>query len=200
MTVPATVFKDRWIWVVDKPFGLAAQRTARGEDGVLEVLRKQDPRVALHHRLDRTASGLMVLGLNPRANKGLARGFREHTIEREYEAIVDGRMADRVQDSPVDGKASRTHFECLTQAEGMTRLRCRLETGRKHQIRVHASVLGHPILGDRRYGGDVGRAWPRLALHASRLAFEHPVTSEDLTFTSEVPADLSKLWALMDSS
>lgn len=200
MNGPTTVFRDRWIWVVDKPFGLASQRTAKGEAGVLEQLREIDASVALHHRLDQTASGLMVLARHPKANPGLARAFRDHAVEREYEAVVDGRMDSGIQRSAVDGKAAITHFTCQAQAEGMSRVRCRLETGRKHQIRIHLSLRGHPILGDRRYGGEVGRAWPRLALHAVRLAFEHPVTAEPLSFSSEVPADLAPLWAVLMSS
>lgn len=193
----ATVFRDRWLWVVDKPAGLATQDDG-GEDLTAQLAR-QVPYLGVHHRLDQPASGLVLFTLDEGVNAAIAAGFREHTIRRTYLAVLDGELAAPATWAwKVDGKSARTHVEPLGRAGGRTAARVTLETGRKHQIRVHAGLAGLPLVGDRRYGGDAGRAWPRLALHAARLELDHPIPTErglgPLALAAPLPADLAPLW------
>ena len=161
---------------------------------VFSELSKRFPYVGLHHRLDQAASGLVLLTLDPSVNAAIARGFREHTIERTYLAVLVGSVDDTVWDRPVEGKAARTHVHVVGRGAGLSAVELRLETGRTHQIRQHAAMAGRPIAGDRRYGGEAGRRWPRLALHACRLAFIHPKAGAKITVESPIPSELSPLW------
>lgn len=192
------LYEDRWLVVVDKPSGLPTQGTRAGEPGVFELLDRQRSYVALHHRLDRPASGLVLLGLSRQANPGLAAAFREHRIQRTYLAVLVGSLtADTTWAWPVEGKPARTQVRVLSTRSGFTAVELRLHTGRKHQLRRHAAMAGLPLAGDRRYGGEAGRAWPRLALHATRLELSHPVTGQALKVESPLPADLQGLWSLL---
>lgn len=195
-----TVFRDRWLWVVDKPAGLATQD--EGGQDLAALLGRQVPYLGVHHRLDQPASGLVLFTTHESANAAIAAGFREHTIRRTYLAVLDGELDGPVTWAwKVDGKNARTHAVPLGRAGGRTAVELTLETGRKHQIRVHAALAGLPLVGDRRYGGDAGRAWPRLALHAARLTLDHPLAHTDrdgprsLALTAPLPADLAALWA-----
>jgi 23S rRNA-/tRNA-specific pseudouridylate synthase len=187
-------YEDEWLLVVDKPSGVPTQRTETGEPGLYEALLKGFPGLALHHRLDRGASGLVIFGKHTKANKGLTDGFRDHTIERTYFAVLDGEVKDVRWEKPLDGKPARTDVTAVGRGEGATAAEIRLHTGRTHQIRRHAALVGRPVLGDRRYGGEAGDRWPRLALHAGRLALKHPVTGKRLEVASPVPSDLRSLW------
>lgn len=194
------VYEDRWILVVDKPAGLPTQGTRAGEPGVYELLAALHRYVALHHRLDRPASGLVLLGLDRAANPGLAQAFREHSIERTYLAVLAGELPrDCTWSWPVEGKPARTQVRLVSRASGFSAVELRLHTGRKHQLRVHAAMAGLPLAGDRRYGGEAGRAWPRLALHAARLSLAHPVTGALLEVEAPLPEDLRSLWELVGS-
>ena len=189
-----TIHQDRWLIVVDKPYGLPTQAPKGGGANLYDQLRKVHPYVGLHHRLDTPASGLLLLTLSKQANANIAQGFREGWIHRSYLAVVLGDPgATGAWSTPVDGKTARTRFTRLSSRDGMSVIRCTLETGRTHQVRRHAAEAGHPLLGDRRHGGAAGRAWPRLALHAALLELDHPVTEEPLRITAPVPADLSEL-------
>jgi 23S rRNA-/tRNA-specific pseudouridylate synthase len=190
------VFEDRWLIVVDKDAGLPSQGTRAGEAGVFERLRPTHAKLALHHRLDRSASGLLVLARHPDANAGLARAFATHTARREYHAVLCGDVGPSVWSWPIDGERAVSRVEPLGADAGFVAARMTLETGRKHQLRRHAALAGAPIAGDRRYGGDAALAWPRLALHATRLSLRHPVTGVELTFDSPLPPTLTDLWAL----
>ncbi len=188
-----TVYRDRWLWVVDKPAGLATQDD--GGDDLVSLLRPQVPYLGVHHRLDQPASGLVLFTTHESVNAAIAEGFREHKIRRTYLAVLDGDLEAPVTWAwKVDGKNARTHTAPLGRAGGRTAVELTLETGRKHQIRVHAALAGLPLVGDRRYGGDSGRAWPRLALHAARLALDHPAGAGPLAIEAALPADLLPLW------
>jgi 23S rRNA pseudouridine1911/1915/1917 synthase len=187
-----------------------------------------DPTVrpGLVHRLDRDTTGLMVIAKNDVSHAALARQFADRTIRRRYLAIVwgvpaaaQGRMEswlgrdarDRKKVSVVPegrGKWAATTYERLESLQYTAVVRFRLETGRTHQIRVHAAHMGHPVFGDRTYGGDrvrygpdtgARRAFlanllevlPRQALHAQTLGFRHPATGEDLDFEAAVPSDMT---------
>jgi 23S rRNA-/tRNA-specific pseudouridylate synthase len=190
--IPREVFRDRWILVVDKPAGLPSQAPKGGGDNVHDLLRASEPYVALHHRLDAAASGLLLVGLDRSVNAALAEAFRAHAIARTYLAVGCGDARDGVWDRPVEGQAASTRVEVVGRGGGRSALRLRPETGRKHQLRVHAALAGVPLLGDRAYGGDPAE---RLALHAAELALVHPATGETVTLSSPLPPELLGAWA-----
>lgn len=189
------IFRDRWLLVVDKPHGCPTQRTRADEDGLYELLTARYGRVGLHHRLDRPASGLVLFTLDPAADRPVAEAFRRHRVQRRYLAVLYGDVADAQWTLPVEGKPARTDVRRLGGASALTAAELALHTGRKHQIRVQAALAGVPVVGDRRYGGVAGRRWPRLALHAWRLALDHPITGERLDLRAPLPDDLRLLWA-----
>lgn len=181
------------------------------------------PRAGLVHRLDKDTSGLLVVALTPAAHTRLVAAMAARRIKREYDALVNGAMTaggtidapigrdphNRLRMAVVDGgRPAVTHYRVHQRFTHHTHLRVRLETGRTHQIRVHLSYLKHPIAGDAVYGGRLARGvgmapalreslrlFPRQALHARELAFQHPVDGRELRFIAEPPADLQTLLA-----
>ena len=215
------VFEDEHLLVVDKPAGLVVHPGAGNPSGTLvnALLRKgiaggQEPdRPGVVHRLDRDTSGLMVVAKGEPAYSALVAALSERRVKREYRAIVvgEGLPATGTVDSPVGrdpvnptlmaagvGRPAVTRFEVLREAAGHAMLRVRLETGRTHQIRVHLSAIGHPVYADPLYGTPVPDR--RIWLHAERLAFEHPVTGEELEFESAIPEDLRESAVELDGS
>lgn len=181
-----------------------------------EGSRGQQPRLRVVHRLDKGTSGLVVFARTPLAERALGKQFHAHTVLRRYLALVPGRVqAQRVQTNLVrdrgdgrrgstlvegEGKVAITHLEVAEQLPGYTLVRCRLETGRTHQIRIHLAELGHPVCGDKVYvHGRDGRlredrsGAPRLALHAAELGFEHPESRQLLRWEMPLPQDLQRL-------
>jgi 23S rRNA pseudouridine1911/1915/1917 synthase len=192
------VHEDADLVVVDKPSGLLTAPTPEGDRGTLaHALGRALGPVLVVHRLDLETSGLLVFARTEEANRALAERFRTHDLDREYVAVLAGATAfdARTIEAPVAGRRAVTHVAVVERfGERATLVRCRLETGRTHQIRLHALEVGHPVLGDRRYGAapPAGLAPPpRLALHATRLGFRHPRTGEALTFDSPWPPDLA---------
>lgn len=214
-----TVYEDDAIVVVDKPAGLVVHPGA-GHEGVTLVngLLARFPdvegvgevhRPGIVHRLDRGTSGLMVVARTAEAHEALVEQLATHEMGREYRALAWGTFETRrgTIDAPVgrsrrdplrmtvaaDGREARTHYEVLLAFEDpeVTLLACHLETGRTHQIRVHLRGIGRPVVGDDLYGGvRPGLAVGRPFLHAARLSLHHPVTDEEMTFESPLPADL----------
>lgn len=189
-------YRDRWLLVVDKPSGLPSQPAQEGgRRHVYGILAGRERYVGLHHRLDTPASGLLVLTLDPAANAGLARDLRERRVRRLYLGLVLGDPgAEGRWDAPIDRQPALTRWRRLGSQGGTSVLLLSLETGRTHQIRRHASEAGHPLLGDRRYGGAAGRAAPRLALHAVGLALTHPITGAPLRVRAPLPEDVAPLF------
>jgi 23S rRNA pseudouridine1911/1915/1917 synthase len=219
------VYSDDHVVVIDKPAGLVVHPGAGADTGTLvhgllaidpSIAQVGDPeRPGIVHRLDKGTSGLLVVARNAEAYEGLVAMLAAREVERRYVAVVWGHLEhDRgVVDAPLgrsrrdrtrqavvaDGREARTHYEVRLRADEpatVSVLECRLETGRTHQIRVHLAAIGHPVVGDERYGGlregiDIGRP----ALHAQSLGFEHPVTGAWLHFEAEPPADLAELLA-----
>lgn len=189
-----------------------------------------DPRLGLVHRIDKDTSGLLVVAKTPDAKTNLGRQFFNKTTKREYVAMVWGRpdpssgtVATNIGRSPKDrlimttfpldgpdGKRAVTHYQTIEEFGHVSLVKCVLETGRTHQIRVHMRSLGHPLFNDARYGGDrvlrgvpsstyqsfVSNCFdlcPRQALHARTLGFVHPETNQEMFFTCDIPADMTAL-------
>jgi 23S rRNA pseudouridine1911/1915/1917 synthase len=184
---PRIVYHDEHVAVVEKPAGVVTAPTREGDRGSLVDLIEREllpgARVFLVHRLDRMTSGLLVVACSELASRVLSERLRTHDVEREYLAVVRGRLAGtgQVLDAPIGGRRAVTHVlttEAL--ADEATLVRARLETGRTHQIRIHLAGIGHPVLGDRQYGAgkrrrleSTGRATSE-ADSGSRLRVQSP--------------------------
>jgi 23S rRNA pseudouridine1911/1915/1917 synthase len=208
------VHRDDDLLVVDKPAGLVVHPASshRGEtlvDRLSELAGGgESERPGIVHRLDKDTSGLMVVARNEDAHRELSRQIKAREVQREYLALVEGALGSRTGtiDAPLGRdrrrrtrrsvrgageREARTHFEVLEQLAADTYVRARLETGRTHQIRVHFASIGHPVAGDAEYGGRARHGLQRQFLHAAHLSFTHPATSEELSFSSELPPDLA---------
>ncbi len=207
-------YEDEHLIVVDKPAGVVVH-PARGHwTGTLAQALAgvgaggDDPwRAGIVHRLDRETSGLLVVAKNDAVHRALKSLIAQRSLRREYLTLVDGRPSARTGtiDAPIgrhrrdralmsieadEPREARTHFEIERLLPASTLLRVTLETGRTHQIRVHMAAIGHPVCGDRQYGVAGRYGLRRQFLHATRLAFEHPVTHEPVDVTSPLPEDL----------
>jgi 23S rRNA pseudouridine1911/1915/1917 synthase len=196
----SVVFEDDDLVVVEKPPGLLTAPTPESDRNNLADLlsrRPGAPPVQVVHRIDLETSGLVVFAKSALANKQLSARFRDHDLERRYLAVLDGRFPEHTKrvDRPVGGKRAVTHFQIQERfGHAATLVLCRLETGRTHQIRLHAAAVGHSVLGDGRYGAATAAASlprpPRMALHATLLAVAHPRDGRPLSFESPWPRDL----------
>jgi 23S rRNA pseudouridine1911/1915/1917 synthase len=206
-------YEDEHLLVVDKGPGLVVH-PARGhrEDTLSQLLAPLlaggDPeRAGIVHRLDRDTSGLLVVSRSPQAHRLLQRALANRQIEREYLALVEGRppartgtieapigrdprIRTRMTVGGVSPREARTHFTLERALAGTSLLRLKLETGRTHQIRVHLQAIGHPVVGDPEYGTAGMLGLERQFLHATRLAFDHPMTGERIDVSSPLPPDL----------
>jgi 23S rRNA pseudouridine1911/1915/1917 synthase len=212
------VYEDDQLMVVDKPPGVVVH-PAPGHRGptLAQALSGRaaggDPdRAGIVHRLDRDTSGLMIVAKSEEAHRELQRMIRAREISREYLALVAGGPdsdtgtidaplgRDRLNRTTVSTRTDRarravTHFEVLERLPRTALLRVRLETGRTHQIRAHLAAIGHPVCGDRQYGGeDCGRRLgvQRQFLHSARVMFNHPFRGETVACESKPPADLHR--------
>ncbi|HET8731437.1 MAG TPA: 23S rRNA pseudouridine(1911/1915/1917) synthase RluD [Moraxellaceae bacterium] len=229
------IYEDDSLLVVDKPAGLVVHPGAGNPDGTLlnallhhcpdlQLL----PRAGIVHRIDKDTSGLLVVAKTLPAHTDLTNQLADKTVYREYEAIVAGVMTGGgTIDAPIDrhptdrtrmavvrrrhdederGRDAVTHYRVLARFRGHTHVKVQLETGRTHQIRVHMSHIGHPLVGDPVYGGRMRlpkggspemihavQHFPRQALHARRLGLTHPVTGEAMSWESPLPADMQAL-------
>ncbi|HWH22669.1 MAG TPA: RluA family pseudouridine synthase [Allosphingosinicella sp.] len=225
------MFEDDHLIVVDKPAGMVVHPAAGNLDGTLvnALLHHCAGRLSgiggvarpgIVHRIDKDTSGLMVAAKTDVAHEGLSAQFARHSILRRYQAIVAGipnppsgsvdaplarSSANRQKMAIVEegrGKRAVTHYRLVTPLRGASLVECRLETGRTHQVRVHMTSLGHPLLGDPVYGRirTTHREllkelnFQRQALHAAELGFIHPVTRRDLSFKSALPPDMQELF------
>jgi 23S rRNA pseudouridine1911/1915/1917 synthase len=190
-------YEDDDIVVVDKPAGLLTAPTPESDRGNLVDLlqrRRGEGRVFVVHRIDLQTSGLLVFATSAEANRVLAERFREHALRREYLAVVAGAVPAElaVLTAPVGGKHAVTRLAVERRFAGATMVRCRLETGRTHQIRLHCRGAGHPVLGDPEYGERPAvTPPPRMALHAAVLGFDHPRTAARIELDSPWPAELA---------
>ena len=203
------VYEDDDIIVVNKGYGLLSIGTDSKSTGTAywilrDYLKRKDPRNKLFivHRLDQHTSGLMMFAKSPQVKEAMQHNWNNMVISRKYVALVEGiveqdegeirsmleeNSAFKVYSSKEGtGKMAVTRYKVLRRFQGNTLVEFELDTGRKNQIRVHASDMGHPIVGDVKYGGHVSRLH-RLALHAQTLRFAHPRTRRDMHFVSDIP-------------
>ena len=189
------VYQDDDLVLVDKPAGLLTAPTPESDRNNLARLlqEKLGGEILVVHRIDLETSGLLVFARTAEANRVLAERFREHDVERLYLAALRGVLAEDACTValPVAGRRAVTHVTVVERFAAATLVRCRLETGRTHQIRLHVRHLGHPVLGDRRYGEASPIDPPRMALHAAVLGLRHPRSGEALRFESPWPEDLA---------
>ena len=234
------VYEDDDLMVINKPAGLVVHPGCGNYHGTLvnaiawhlrdvPSYNPNDPQVGLVHRIDKDTSGLLVVAKTPDAKTHLGLQFYNKTTQREYNALVWGiidedegtiegnigrnpkdRMQMAVVSDPTQGKHAVTHYKVLERLGYVTLVKCVLETGRTHQIRVHMKHIGHVLFNDERYGGHeilkgthfskykqfVNNCFaicPRQALHAKTLGFVHPRTGKEMFFTSELPEDMTRL-------
>ncbi|NWO06187.1 MAG: 23S rRNA pseudouridine(1911/1915/1917) synthase RluD [Alteromonadaceae bacterium] len=222
------VYEDEHLLVINKPAGLVVHPAAGHAAGTLvnallnhapEV--ENLPRAGIVHRLDKDTSGIMVVARSLVAHTSLVEQLQTRTMGREYEAIVVGTLTGGATvDAPIGrhptdrkrmavvptGKPAVTHYRLVERFAAHTHVRCKLESGRTHQIRVHMAHVRHPLVGDPVYGGrlrlpkgtsdelrDVLAAFHRQALHAQKLTLEHPETGEILSWEVPLPDDMVKL-------
>jgi 23S rRNA pseudouridine1911/1915/1917 synthase len=191
------LLEDEHIVVVVKPAGLLTAPTPEGDRGnllhALETRGGTQQRHFVVHRLDLQTSGVLVFAKSDVANRKLAEIFRTHDLTRQYDVFCAGEFPYESFSvrAPIDGKAAVTQLERQLVLASCSWLKATLETGRTHQIRKHLQGLGHPVLGDPRYGTRSKNAPPRMALHARRLAFAHPISGEALDFEAPLPAELA---------
>ena len=233
------VYEDAYLMVINKPAGLVVHPGCGNYHGTLvnaiawhlknvPSYDPNDPQVGLVHRIDKDTSGLLVVAKTPEAKTNLGLQFFNKTTKREYNALVwglidedEGTVVGNIGRNPRDrmqmavvpddqGKHAVTHYQVLERLGYVTLVKCVLETGRTHQIRVHMKHIGHVLFNDERYGGHeilkgthfskykqfVNNCFdicPRQALHAKTLGFVHPHTGEEMFFTSELPEDMTRL-------
>ncbi len=227
------VYEDEDLLVINKPSGMVVHPAAGNPSGTLVnallyhcgdslsgiggVLRP-----GIVHRIDKDTSGLLVVAKNDSAHRALAAQLEDHSLYREYHALVSGGMKNEegtvslpIARHPVDrkrmavvrdGKAAVTHYTVLARYGSVSYLKLRLETGRTHQIRVHMSALGHPLLGDTVYGGGStpfekkhARLFDGQALHAKSISFVHPRSGERVSFTAPLPPNFAELLKILEN-
>lgn len=228
------VFEDEHLLVVDKPAGMVVHPAAGNPDGTLvnALLHHCAGRLSgiggvarpgIVHRIDRGTSGLLVVAKTDVAHEGLSAQFKRHSVGRLYKAIVAGvpMPPEGTIDAPLArstanrkkiaivaeerGRRAVTHYRLETPLRDAALVECRLETGRTHQVRVHMTALGHPLLGDPVYGR-VRQAhrellnrlgFRRQALHAAKLEYIHPISKRNLSFESSIPSDMQELFSAL---
>jgi 23S rRNA pseudouridine1911/1915/1917 synthase len=224
------IYNDDDIVVIDKPVGCAAHPSpgwtgptvvgALMAAGYTITTSGPAERAGIVHRLDAGTTGLMIVAKNEKSYLALKEMFRSHQIEKTYHALVQGHMdpASGTIDAPIDrhpkedhrfavvasGKESITHYQVIEFYRAVSLVEVELETGRTHQIRVHFSAVGHPLVGDTVYGADpvlgkkmqMSRPW----LHALELRFNHPVSAIPLTLRAPYPPDLQSSLALLSEA
>ena len=223
------IYEDEAMLVIDKPEGIAVHGGSGVSFGVIEALRRQRPQakfLELAHRLDRETSGILLVGKKRLALTALHDMFREHGAgaDKRYLVLVKGRWMNATQHAKLplykfltesgerrvmvrdDGKPSHTVFRLLARWPHMSLLEAQLKTGRTHQIRVHLAHLGFPILGDEKYGDfalnrELRRdGLKRMALHAWRMAFRHPLTGTPLECRAPLPPGIADYVAAADAA
>jgi 23S rRNA pseudouridine1911/1915/1917 synthase len=212
------LFEDKDLIVINKPAGLVVHPGAgHREHTLVNALLHHCPalsgiggqeRPGIVHRLDKETSGCLLVAKNDATHRKLSRQFAEREVEKVYLALVAGKLRkqagvieERIGRHPVHrqrmnasllrGRPAKTEYRVIRSTDEASLIECRLHTGRTHQIRVHLHHLGHPVLGDKVYASQLAKNFPRQMLHAWKLGFKHPSTSEWKTFKAPLPADFA---------
>ncbi|MBI4508571.1 MAG: RluA family pseudouridine synthase [Deltaproteobacteria bacterium] len=225
-------YEDAHVVVIDKPAGVSSVPYEKKEGGTaMDLIRdawrrmgRPATKVPLHvvHRIDKETSGLVVFAKTKRAERALAAQFRAHSVQRSYLCVAHGHVASQKIESflvddrgdglrgsarfPGQGKRAITHVRVIQLLPEAALCEVRLETGKTHQIRIHLSEIGHPLVGEKVYIRDYLKAGKepipasRLMLHAATLGFRHPVTEDELTFESSVPEDFQRVLTALRKS
>ncbi|MEG0254126.1 MAG: RluA family pseudouridine synthase [Vagococcus sp.] len=210
------IHEDADVLVIEKDAGLLSVATDKGPEvtvysQLMNYVRQTNPknRIFVVHRLDRDTSGVMLFAKNEKTKKILQENWKELVLERIYTAVVEGNVKEnqktitswltesktfKIHSCPFNngGKKAITHYKKVRGNQTYSMLEVNLETGRKNQIRVHMEEIGHPIVGDKKYGAH-SNPLKRLGLHATTLVFIHPTTKKRMKFTSKVPKKFTKL-------
>jgi 23S rRNA pseudouridine1911/1915/1917 synthase len=227
------IHEDDSVIILNKPAGMVVHPGAGNHDGTLvnALLHHSPqlegvPRAGIVHRIDKSTTGLLMIAKTLPAHNSLVAQLQEHTVLREYQAIAMGVMTaggtvdEPIGRHPVDrkrqavsgaGKHAITHYRVQHRYRAHTHIRCKLETGRTHQIRVHMAHIRHPLLGDPVYGGrirlpkgsstatqDALQAFRRQALHAGLLGFIHPETGEEVSWRVDMPEDMLNILSVLE--
>jgi len=209
------IYEDNHVLVVEKPVNVLSQADITNDEDMLSILKEyikekyQKPGnvyLGLVHRLDRPVGGVMVFARTSKAASRLSEDIRTRNFKKVYTALVYGKLREKsetlihyllkdentnmvkvVSASDKNGKEAILDYEVLGFKRDMSLVRVNLHTGRPHQIRVQFSEIGHPIIGDQRYGKDLARVGEQIHLWASEITFAHPITKEQMTFKSTPP-------------
>ena len=210
------VFEDEHLLVVNKKSGLLSIATDKqlirtAYNIVSDYMKAEDPlaRVFVVHRLDRETSGLMIFAKSKKVQTDLQFNWNENVLERKYYAVCEGVLEKKegviesylteskslkvYATNKEEGKLARTAFKVLKSSRINTLLELQLETGRKNQIRAHLEYVGYPIIGDEKYGAKTNPLG-RVALHAGTIVFTHPVTGEEMNFSTPIPGAFNKVF------
>lgn len=220
------IFEDKYILAINKPAGIPVHGGSGQQSGLIEtlrLLRPEDRFLELVHRLDLDTSGCLLIAKKRSALRLLHEQFRENQVSKSYQALLAGRVQKHKQivQAPIrkdrendgarkvlvasDGKQALTEIRSIQHWYDYTHVECRPRTGRTHQIRVHTQFIGHPIIGDQRYGNATAnkaakaKGLKRQFLHASSLCFQHPENGERLTLNSALDVDLEKFLSTLDT-
>lgn len=217
------LYEDEAILAINKPPGLVVHPAVGHWKGTLvnallyhwKNLSQVDPgRPGIVHRLDKETSGVLLVAKNEEAHLALSRQFKERKVEKYYQVLVHGKVVleNGVIEKPIgrhpklrkkmavvpSGRPAVTRYQVLRRFRNFTLLKCKIETGRTHQIRVHFSSLGHPVAGDTTYGKKSGEPMiRRQMLHAWKITFLHPLQDRTLTIEAPLPADFQSLLAIL---
>ena len=214
------IYEDEYLLVINKRKGMVVHPAPGNYNGTIvnALLYHCDKlssingviRPGIVHRIDKDTTGLLLVAKNDMVHKSLAEQLKEHGVSRIYYAVVEGSINEKsgTVDAPIgrdplnrlrmavveNGRPSITHFKVIRRFTGGTLVKCKLETGRTHQIRVHMAFIGHPIIGDQIYGYKKRKdVFARQALHAKSLSFFHPVEKRNMTFTCPMAEDMKEL-------
>ncbi len=212
------VFEDEDIIIIDKPAGLLTIATDKEKRktayaALSSYVKQSDPeaKIFVVHRIDRETSGLLMFAKSEEVKQQIQKSWEDTIQQRTYVAVVEGKVVQqegtikswlkessalRVYSSqnPQHGQLAVTHYKVKDQNESYSLLEVNLDTGRKHQIRVHMQDIGHPVVGDKKYGSGMTYLG-RMGLHARVLAFNHPKTGKLCTFSSEIPTAFTRLFS-----